>query len=80
MAGVEAPWELMGSSLERKGKGERGTPGGRTAGGLALCSFLCAVRGCSLRERRQQGGRRKERKKEKEGKEENGKFSKLQIF
>jgi hypothetical protein len=61
----------MGSSLERKGNGRGargGTPGGRAAGGLDLCSFLCAVRGCSLRERRQQGGRRKERKKEQEGK------------
>jgi hypothetical protein len=28
MAGVEVPWELMGSSLESKGKGERGR--GRT--------------------------------------------------
>jgi hypothetical protein len=31
MAGVEVPWELMGSSLESKGKGERG--GGAHLGG-----------------------------------------------
>jgi hypothetical protein len=75
MAGVEAPWELMGSSLERKGKRERGkggggTPGGRAAGGLDLCSFMCAVRGCFLyvREGSKEEGERRGKRKRKEKK------------
>jgi hypothetical protein len=36
MTGVGAPWEFMGSSPERKGKGERGRGRAREGGGRLL--------------------------------------------
>jgi hypothetical protein len=80
MAGVEAPWELMGSSSERgRRRGAGGAPGGtarrdalggRAAGGLDLCSFMCAVRGCFLyvREGSKEEGERRGKRKRKEKK------------
>jgi hypothetical protein len=63
-----AAWGRHGELLGRRhGRGCR-----RCSLLAASCSVLRAVRGWCLlfvRERRQQGGRRKERKKEKEGKE-----------
>jgi hypothetical protein len=77
MAGVEAPLMMACQARERgerrgrrSGAGGHGWEGGGLQegglqGGLGLYSFLRAVRGCFVRERMQQRGRRKEKGEEK---------------
>jgi hypothetical protein len=91
MAGLEAPWELMGSSPERgRRRGAGGTPGegeGCRAMGVvarsswlplrALCYMLYAGRRKEQKEE-ERGGKRKGRKRKK--KKNYGKIFKLENF
>jgi hypothetical protein len=82
------PWPVMGSSPERKGKGERGGAWGRGAMGraawsssppTAACSF-CARVILPVREKKKTAGRRREERQEKEKKEKMRKICKHGNF
>jgi hypothetical protein len=75
-----------GQGARLGGTARRDALGGRAAGGLDLCSFMCAVRGCFLyvREGSKEEGERRGKRKRKEKKwtkgKKYGKFSKLENF
>jgi hypothetical protein len=92
MAGLEAPWELMGSSPERgRRRGAGGTPGegegyrGHHGGGRSeqLAAPACSLLHVVCRKKEGAEGRRegrKKKRKEKKKEKNYGKFFKLENF
>jgi hypothetical protein len=96
MAGLEAPWELMGAYRRGEGEGEEGQgarPRGAARGGGAPMEgglqgevpwgLLSSVRDCCFVRKKGRGRRRREGRKREEKEKEGkkyGKFSQLENF